>query len=58
MVQQLQRIVLDPALLRIDLPVVEAADALELAARVEPVGLAAGGALIDGEDGGHGFSPR
>ena len=51
---ELERIVLDPALLRIDLAVVKAADALELAGRLEPVGLAAGGSLIDGEDGGHG----
>ncbi len=57
MIQQLARVMLDPAGLRIDLAMLESAEAREAAVRVEAIGLAAGGALIDGDDGGHGPHP-
>ena len=55
MIQQLPRVMLDPAGLRIDLAMLEPAEALESAICLQPIGLAAGGALVDGDDGGHGY---
>src|SRR5262245_19909662 len=53
MIQQLVGVVFHPARLRQDLAMLEASERFEPAGCVEAEGLAAGGALIDGDDGGH-----